>query len=59
MAVGNLIPLRADLMLYVVSFATGFRCISKKLWDWFVSDFQSKTIKPFIDGITVNYNGCF
>ena len=39
-------------------FATGFGVFQKN-WDWFVSDFQSKTIKPFVDGITVNYNGCF
>ena len=38
--------------------ATGFSVFQKN-WDWFVSDFQSKTIKPFVDGITVNYNGCF
>ena len=39
-------------------FATGFGVFQKN-WDWFVSDFQNKTIKPFCDGITVNYNGCF
>ena len=39
-------------------FATGFGVFQKN-WDWFVSDFQNKTIKPFVDGITVNYNGCF
>ena len=39
-------------------FATGFSVFQKN-WDWFVSDFQNKTIKPFVDGITVNYNGCF
>ena len=33
--------------------------VFQKNWDWFVSDFQNKTIKPFVDGITVNYNGCF
>ena len=39
-------------------FATGFGVFQKN-WDWFVSDFQNKTIKDFVDGITVNYNGCF
>ena len=39
-------------------FATGFGVFQKN-WFWFVSDFQSKTINPFVDGITVNYNGCF
>ena len=39
-------------------FATGFSVFQKN-WDWFVSDFQSKTVKDFTDGITVNYNGCF
>ena len=39
-------------------FATGFRVFQKN-WNWFVSDFQSKVIKDFSNGITVNYNGCF
>ena len=39
-------------------FATGFGVFQKN-WDWFVGDFQNKTIKPFVDGITVNFNGCF
>ena len=39
-------------------FATGFSVFQKN-WDWFVSDFQGKTVKDFTDGITVNYNGCF
>ena len=39
-------------------FATGFSVFQKN-WNWFVSDFQNKTIKDFTDGITVNYNGCF
>ena len=39
-------------------FATGFSVFQKN-WDWFVSDFQSKTIKPFCDGIIVDYNGSF
>ena len=39
-------------------FATGFGVFQKN-WNWFVSDFQSKVIKDFTDGITVNYNGCF
>ena len=39
-------------------FATGFGVFQKN-WDLFVSDFQGKTVKPFVDGITVNYNGCF
>jgi len=38
--------------------ATGFSVFQKN-WEWFVSDFQSKTVKDFTDGITVNYNGCF
>ena len=38
-------------------FATGFSVFQKN-WDWFVSDFQSKTVKDFTNGITVNYNGC-
>ena len=39
-------------------FATGFGVFQKN-WDWFVGDFQNKTVKPFVDGITVNFNGCF
>ena len=39
-------------------FATGFSVFQKN-WNWFVSDFQSKVIRDFSDGITVNYNGCF
>ena len=39
-------------------FATGFTVFQKN-WNWFVSDFQSKVVKDFTDGITVNYNGCF
>tara|TARA_Y100000766_G_scaffold64598_1_gene54016 strand:+ start:171 stop:509 length:339 start_codon:yes stop_codon:yes gene_type:complete len=39
-------------------FATGFSVFQKN-WNWFVSDFQGKTKKDFVDGITVNYNGCF
>ena len=39
-------------------FATGFSVFQKN-WNWFVSDFQSKVIKDFSNGITVNYNGCF
>ena len=38
--------------------ATGFSVFQKN-WNWFVSDFKSKTVKDFTDGITVNYNGCF
>ena len=39
-------------------FATGFGVFQKN-WEWFVGDFQNKTVKDFTDGITVNYNGCF
>jgi len=39
-------------------FATGFGVFQKN-WDWFVGDFENKTIKDFVDGITVNFNGCF
>ena len=39
-------------------FATGFSVFQKN-WDWYVGDFQNKTIKDFVDGITVNFNGCF
>ena len=39
-------------------FATGFGVFQKN-WNWFVSDFQNKTIKPFCDGIIVDYSGCF
>ena len=38
--------------------ATGFSVFQKN-WEWFVGDFQNKTVKDFVDGITVNYNGCF
>ena len=38
--------------------ATGFSVFQKN-WNWFVSDFQSKTVKDFTDGITVNSMGCF
>ena len=39
-------------------FATGFGVFQKN-WNWFVSDFQNKTIKPFCDGLIVDYSGCF
>ena len=39
-------------------FATGFGVFQKN-WNWFVGDFQNKTVKDFADGITVNYNGCW
>jgi len=39
-------------------FATGFGVFQKN-WDWFVSDFQGKTVIDFVAGITVNFNGCF
>ena len=39
-------------------FATGFGVFQKN-WNWFVSDFQGKTVKDFTDGITVNNMGCF
>ena len=39
-------------------FATGFGVFQKN-WNWFVGDFQNKTIKPFCDGIIVDYSGCF
>ena len=39
-------------------FAMGFGVFQKN-WNWFVGDFQNKTVKDFTDGITVNYNGCF
>ena len=39
-------------------FATGFSVFQKN-WNWFVSDFQNKTIKPFCDGLIVDYSGCF
>ena len=38
--------------------ATGFSVFQKNS-NWFVSDFQSKTVKDFTDGITVNNMGCF
>ena len=38
--------------------ATGFSVFQKN-WDWYVSDFQGKTVKDFTNGITLNYNGCF
>ena len=38
--------------------ATGFSVFQKN-WNWFVSDFQSKTVKPFCDGLIVDYSGCF
>ena len=38
--------------------ATGFGVFQKN-WNWFVGDFQNKTIKDFTDGITVNNMGCF
>ena len=39
-------------------FATGFGVFQKN-WNWFVGDFQNKTIKPFCDGMIVDYSGCF
>ena len=38
--------------------ATGFGVFQKN-WNWFVGDFQNKTVKDFTDGITVNNMGCF
>ena len=39
-------------------FATGFGVFQRN-FDWFVGDFQNKTIKPFCDGLIVDYSGCF
>ena len=39
-------------------FATGFSVFQKN-FNWFVGDFQNKTVKPFVDGLIVDYNGCF
>ena len=39
-------------------FATGFGVFQKN-FNWFVGDFQNKTIKPFCDGLIVDYSGCF
>ena len=38
-------------------FATGFGVFQKN-WEWFVSDFSGDK-KDFIDGIVVDYNGCW
>ena len=38
--------------------ATGFGVFQKN-WNWFVGDFNNKTIKPFCDGLIVDYSGCF
>tara|TARA_R100001480_G_scaffold134702_1_gene131787 strand:+ start:765 stop:1160 length:396 start_codon:yes stop_codon:yes gene_type:complete len=39
-------------------FATGFGVFQKN-WEWFVGDYQNKTVKDFENGIEVNFNGCF
>ena len=39
-------------------FATGFGVFQKN-FNWFVGDFQNKTVKPFCDGLIVDYSGCF
>ena len=44
MAVGNLIPLRADLMHYVMSLPQVLEYF-KKTGNWFVGDFQNKQLK--------------
>ena len=49
---------KSRLNSLLFEFDTGFSVFQKN-WDWFVSDFQGKTVKDFTDGITVNYNGCF
>ena len=49
---------KSRLNALLFEFATGFSVFQKN-WNWFVSDFQSKTVKPFCDGIIVDYSGCF
>ena len=49
---------KSRLNALCAEFATGFGVFQKN-WEWFVGDFQNKTVKDFTDGITVNYNGCF
>ena len=49
---------KSRLNAILFEFVTGFSVFQKN-WEWFVSDFQGKTVKDFTDGITVNYNGCF
>ena len=44
---------KSRLNALLFEFATGFSVFQKN-WDWFVSDFQSKTVKDFTNGITVN-----
>ena len=49
---------KSRLNALLFEFATGFSVFQKN-WNWFVSDFEGKTVKDFTDGITVNNMGCF
>ena len=49
---------KSRLNALLFEFATGFSVFQKN-WDWYVSDFQGKTVKDFYNGLTVDYNGCF
>ena len=48
---------KSRLNALCAEFAMGFGVFQKN-WEWFVSDFSDNK-KEFVDGITVNYNGCW
>ena len=49
---------KSRLNALCAEFATGFSVFQKN-FNWFVGDFQNKTVKPFCDGLIVDYSGCF
>ena len=48
---------KSRLNALCAEFATGFGVFQKN-WDWFVSDFSGDK-KDFIDGIVIDYSGCW
>ena len=49
---------KSRLNALLFEFSYGMRVFQKN-WEWFVGDFQNKTVKEFENGIEVNFNGCF
>ena len=48
---------KSRLNALCAEFATGFGVFQKN-WEWFVSDFSNDK-KDFVDGIIVDYSGCW
>ena len=48
---------KSRLNALCAEFATGFSVFQKN-WEWFISDFSNHK-KDFIDGIVVDYSGCW